>query len=201
MMIDDLKLEWKNEIIHKKDNVSLAFSSEPLEREANKIDKLVKRQNIIEIATSTLFLPVIVYFLLNSENAIQSMGYFIWIYVCLITPYKLVKARMIKVDKNKSMESYLQIEKRKTIEQLDLLRTFIWWHIIPILVGLVLVSAGSTMDGTGTLHISFSLKIYYSLCTLGSIGIYFYNKKMAVNKFKPLLDKINRRLDEIQSKS
>ena len=201
MMFDDLKLEWKNEIAQQNHNVNLAFSSEPLEKEANKIDKLVKRQNIIEITTSILFLPAIVYFLLNSENAIQSTGYFIWIYVCLITPYKLIKARQFKVDKNNSMESYLQIEKQKTIEQLDLLSTFIWWHIIPILVGLILVSAGSTMDATGTFHISFSLKIYYSLCTLGSIGIYFYNKRMADNKFKPLLDKINQRLNEIQATS
>ncbi|WP_019028824.1 hypothetical protein [Colwellia piezophila] len=198
MMFDDLKVEWKNEVAQKKNNIRLAFSSEPLEREANKIDKLVKKQNIIEITTAIVFLPFILYFLLNSENSVQSIGYSIWIYVCLITPYKLVKARMIKVDKNNSMKSYLQVEKLKTIEQLNLLRTFVWWHIIPILLGLILISAGSTMDETGTLHISFSLKIYYVLCTLGAIGIYFYNKKMADNKFKPLLDKINQRLDEIQ---
>ncbi len=201
MMFDDLKRDWQNEVAQKNNNTSLAFPSEPLEIEANKIDKLVKRQDIIEITTSTLFLPVITYLLLNSENAIQLTGYFIWIYVCIITPYKLVKARMIKVDKDNNMKSYLQAEKQKTIGQLDLLRTFVWWHIIPILVGLILVSAGSTMDESGALHISFSLKIYYSLCTLGAIGIYFYNKKMAKNKFKPLLDKINQRLDEIQGMS
>jgi len=201
MMFDDLKLDWQNEVAQKNNNTSLAFSSEPLEIEANKIDKLVKRQDIIEITTATLFLPVITYLLLNSENAIQLTGYFIWIYVCIITPYKLVKARMIKVDKDNNMKSYLQAEKQKTIGQLDLLRTFVWWHIIPILVGLILVSAGSTLDETGTLHISFSLKIYYSFCTLGAIGVYFYNKKMAENKFKPLLDKINQRLDEIQGTS
>jgi len=201
MMFDDLKLDWQNEVAQKNNNTSLAFSSEPLEIEANKIDKLVKRQDIIEITTAILFLPVITYLLLNSENAIQLTGYFIWIYVCIITPYKLVKARMIKVDKDNNMKSYLQAEKQKTIGQLDLLRTFVWWHIIPILVGLILVSAGSTLDETGTLHISFSLKIYYSFCTLGAIGVYFYNKKMAENKFKPLLDKINQRLDEIQGTS
>jgi len=200
-MFDDLKLDWQNEVAQKNNNTSLAFSSEPLEIEANKIDKLVKRQDIIEITTAILFLPVITYLLLNSENAIQLTGYFIWIYVCIITPYKLVKARMIKVDKDNNMKSYLQAEKQKTIGQLDLLRTFVWWHIIPILVGLILVSAGSTLDETGTLHISFSLKIYYSFCTLGAIGVYFYNKKMAENKFKPLLDKINQRLDEIQGTS
>lgn len=200
-MFDDLKQEWQNEVTQKNNDASLAFSSEPLAREVNKIDALVKKQNIIEISAAILFLPFIVYFLLNSENTVQSIGYSIWIYVCLFTPYKLVKARMIKVKKDNNMKNYLLMEKQRTLEQLDLLRTFVWWHIIPILLGLLLISAGATMDETGTLHISFSLKVYYLLCTLASIGIYIYNKKMAENKFKPLLDKINQRLDEIQGMS
>ena len=90
------------------------------------------------------------------------------------------------------------IEKVKLENQKKLLESVALWYILPLMVAIILITAGATVDSLGIPQLTLQLKIYYSFCALLSVGVYLLNKRAAKKRFKPLLDKVNYRIKEIK---
>ena len=198
MMLDDLKAGWDSEMKKPVKHEQLATVLEILQRETCKLDKSIKRRDILEVSIALLLIPVWGWMLVYSVSLMQSVGLWVAILACLFIPYKLIKAKKVNVQKNDSILSFLLIEKVKLENQKKLLESVALWYILPLMVAIILITAGATVDSLGIPQLTLQLKIYYSFCALLSVGVYLLNKRAAKKRFKPLLDKVNYRIKEIK---
>lgn len=198
MKLDDLKAEWQSEIATEENTQNLAATISLLAVQTSKLDKSIKRRDIAEIFVAVLLLPFWVYLLFNSASLLQSIGALVWIFCCIFIPYKLLTAKKITPLRNDSMIAFLEIEKEKVNKQKKLLETIFWWYILPCLVGIVLVYAGASVDESGLPIVNQTMLIYFSICGLMAVAVYFFNHYAANKKFQPLLDNINDRLKEMK---
>lgn len=199
MKLDDLKNDWQQAITSDEapDNLTEVISM--LEKETSKIDKEIKRRDIVEIAIALLLIPVWIYGLLNSASTIQTIGCWIAIASGLYIPYKLMSAKKVTSTTNDSIKEFLLNEKQKLSQQKQLLESIVWWYIAPITAAILLITLGANVDESGIPQISEQMTTYYGFVALLIVGIYFLNKRAAKKKFGPLLDKVEQRLAELAS--
>lgn len=199
MKLDDLKQNWQQNISSSATTENLTEVIAMLEKETTKIDKEIKRRDILEIAIAVLLIPVWVYGLFTSVSSMQTLGLCIAIISCCYIPYKLISAKKINPQKNSGLKDFLLNEKQKVEQQKHLLETIVWWYIAPLTSAIVLITLGGTVTETGLPHLTQHLSIYYGCLVLMIVGIYLLNKRAAKKKFAPLLKKIEQRLAELNS--
>ena len=197
MKLDDLKANWKTAIESDNSTQDLTPMIELLVKETSKVDKSIKRRDRLEISIALLLIPVWSWKLFYSASLVQSTGLWIAIVACLYIPYKLLKAKQINAPKDNSVMAFLQFEKIKIENQKKLLESVAVWYIAPLMVAIVLITAGATVDEIGIPRITEQLAIYYGFCVMLVIGIYFLNKRVVKKQLLPLLDKIKQRISEL----
>ncbi|NMP17065.1 hypothetical protein [Thalassotalea sp. Y01] len=196
MKLDDLKKDWQQTITASvPDNLDEVITM--LEKETKKMDKEVKRRDILEISIAVLLIPVWVYGLFNSVSTMQTIGLCIAILSCVYIPYKLVSAKQITPQKNSSIRDFLLTEKQKVKQQKQLLESIVWWYIAPLTSAILLITLGATVNESGFVQINTHLFFYYGCVVLLVVGVYFLNKRAAKKKFGPLLENIEQRLAEL----
>lgn len=199
MKFDDLKTGWKTEVEKTGKQQDLTRLVESLEKETKKLDKSIKRRDIMEISIALLLIPVWAWKLFYSASLLQTIGLWIAIVACIYIPYKLLKARQVESAKDDSLLAFLSVEKSKLEKQKELLETIAIWYLSPLMVAIVLITAGSKVDDAGVPQISEQLMVYYLFCGVLYVGIYFLNKSAAKKKFAPLLDRVNQQIQELKS--
>jgi len=197
MKLDDLKQDWQQNISSSTTPENLSEVIAMLEKETTKIDKEIKRRDLLEIAIAVLLIPVWIYGLFTSVSTMQTIGLVIAIVSCCYIPYKLISAKKIKPQKNTGLKDFLLSEKQKIAQQKQLLETIVWWYIAPLTTAIVLITLGSTVTENGLPQLNQHLTIYYGCLVLLIVGIYLLNKRAARKKFGPLLKKIEQRLAEL----
>jgi len=195
MKLDDLKAGWKIEVEQTNESIDLTNMVESIEKETNKLDKSVKRRDLLEISIALLLIPVWTWKLFYSASLIQSVGLWIAILACLFIPFKMLKAKQVDAPKEDSVLAFLAVEKMKLENQKKLLESIALWYISPLMLAIVLITAGAAVNSEGLPQINQGLGIYYISCALLSVGVYFLNKRAAKKQFTPLLDKVNQRIN------
>lgn len=198
MKLDDLKQDWQETIRPPSTENNLTEVIAMLEKETTKIDKEIKRRDILEISIAMLLIPVWIYGLFTSAGTLQTLGYIVALVACLYIPYRLINAKKVSAPKDTSIIAFLESEKQKVMQQKQLLESIVSWYIAPLATAIVLITLGSTVDATGLPHLNDFLIQYYGLLALLIVGVYFLNKRAAKKKFGPLLENIEQRLSELQ---
>ncbi|GLX80989.1 hypothetical protein [Thalassotalea eurytherma] len=198
MKLDDLKQDWQEIVDVPADNENLEKVIAMLEHETKKVDKEIKRRDILEITIALLLIPFWVFGLFYSAGIIQSIGLILAILNSIYIPYRLVSAKKINVSKESSIRSYLENEKQKISQQKSLLEGVVSWYIAPITVSIILITLGASVDASGIPQLSESLMIYYGFLTILIVAVYFLNKRAVTKKFNPLLSSIDKKLQELK---
>jgi hypothetical protein len=197
MKLDDLKSGWKTEVEQQCEQTNLTDVVRSLEKETNKLDKSVKRRDRLEISIALLLIPAWIWKLFYAASLIQSVGLWIAILACLLIPYKMLKAKQVEGPKDDSLLGFLAVEKIKLEKQKKLLESIVVWYIAPLMLAIVLITAGATVNNSGFPQMNQNMGIYYFSCALLSVGVYFLNKRAVKKQFTPLLDKVNLRIKEL----
>ena len=198
MKLDDLKQNWQKNIEHHDSAEDIQEMINMLKVETNKIDKELKRRDILEISIALLLIPVWIYGLTISVSLMQSLGCIVAIFTGLFITYRMLQARQVKQSsQGDNLRAYLQIEREKTLKQKQLLESIAWWYILPIVISVVLITLGATVDESGLPQLNDVLTMYYAMLAILVIGIYHLNKRAANKRFAPLLEKIERQLAQL----
>ena len=197
MKLDDLKANWNAEIASDNCTQDLSPMIKLLAKETSKMDKSIKRRDILEISIALLLIPIWSWKLFYSASLVQSIGLWIAILACLYIPYKLIRAKQVEAPKDNSVMAFLQVEKTKIENQKKLLESIAVWYISPLMLAIVLITAGATVDELGIPRLTEQLAIYYGFCMLLNIGIYFLNRRAVKKQLLPLLDKIKQRISDL----
>lgn len=199
MKFDDLKADWKAEIESDKNTQDLSPLITLLAKETSKADKSIKFRDSVEIFVSLFMIPFWSWKLFYSVSVVQSIGLWIAILACLYIPYKLIKAKQVDAPKDHSVMAFLQVEKIKIENQKKLLESVAIWYISPLMLAIVLITAGGSVNEAGIPIIKTHLAIYYGFCVLLIIGIYYLNKRAVKKQVLPLLNKVKQRISELNN--
>lgn len=198
MKLDDLKLNWQQQVNTPATTENLTEVIAMLEKETTKIDKEIRRRDMLEITIAILLIPFWLWGLYNSVSSLQTVGLCLAISTSIYIPYKLVSAKKVAPVKNNNVKTFLETERLKVQQQKQLLESIVWWYIAPITVSIVLITLGSRVNDAGIPQINEQLGYYYGFLTLLIVGIYLLNKQAAKKKFEPLLKNIEQRLAELK---
>ena len=133
MKLDDLKADWENEVAQSDSKTNLTEIIDSLIKEAAKVDKSIKRRDILETSIALLLIPVWGWKLFYSAGMMQSIGLWIAILACIYIPYRLIKAKKVNAPQDDSILAYLEVEKIKITNQKHLLETVAFWYITPLM--------------------------------------------------------------------
>lgn len=200
MKLDDLKKDWQKTINTPTNETNLKEVVAMLEKETTKIDKEIKRRDIIEISIAVLLIPAWLYGLSTTVSLMQTAGYIIAIAACIYIPYRLIKAKHITPKKSNSIRDFLINEKQKVAQQKTLLESIVWWYLAPLASAIVLITLGASVNESGIPQVNTQLATYYGMLALLFIGVYLLNKRSAKKRFGPLLEQIDKRLEELANK-
>ena len=201
MKLDDLKTNWQQTVATQPTTNNITEVVASLEKETVKIDKEIKRRDILEISVAVLLIPFWLFGLTNTAGSMQTIGLLIAIISCMYIPYRLLKAKRVSTLKSSSIKDFLIREQQKTLQQKQLLESVVWWYIAPLTLSIVLITLGATVDEAGMYHVNSYLQKYYAALVLLVVGVYLLNKRAAKKKFTPLLENIEKRLTELKSSS
>jgi len=199
MQLDDLKQDWQETVASQTSTESLTEVIATLEKQTTKIDKEIKRRDLLEISIAILLIPFWIYGLFNTVGTMQTMGYITAIVSCIYIPYKLLNAKKVSALKSSSVKDFLMREKQKVEQQKQLLESIVWWYIAPLTLSIILITLGSTATESSMFYVTDFLQKYYLFLAMLVIGIYFLNKRAAKKKFTPLLENIEQRLAELKN--
>ena len=197
MKLDDLKQDWQQAIETESTPDNLTEVIDMIEQQTTKVDKEIKRRDIIEVGTAVIIIPFWIWGLLNSASTMQSIGFVIAIASCIYIPYRLISAKKVEAKKSGSVKDFLIQEKQKVQQQKQMLESIVWWYIAPLTVAILLITLGAKVNEQGIPQISSGMVWYYASVSLLMVGVYFLNKRAAKNKFAPLLKNIEQRLAEM----
>ncbi|NBB84610.1 MAG: hypothetical protein GVY12_00075 [Bacteroidetes bacterium] len=85
-------------------------------------------------------------------------------------------------------------ERDKVDAQIHLLTSVLWWYIIPLLTGLLLVTVGDNGWSTFTF-------VYGSAAIVGAIGIYIMNQRAVRNDLRPRRERLRELLEQVKESS
>ena len=199
MQLDDLKQGWREAVVSHASTDDLTEVIANLEKQTTKIDKEIKRRDLLEISIAVLLIPFWIYGLTNTVGIMQTMGLITAIISCIYIPYKLLNARKVSAVKSSSIKDFLIREKQKVEQQKQLLVSIVWWYLAPLTLSIILITLGSTATETSMFTINDYLQKYYFFLALLVVGVYFLNKRAAKKKFTPLLENIEQRLAELKN--
>ncbi|MCJ8318616.1 MAG: hypothetical protein MJK12_03225 [Colwellia sp.] len=199
MQLDDLKQGWREAVVSHASTDDLTEVIANLEKQTTKIDKEIKRRDLLEISIAVLLIPFWIYGLTNTVGIMQTMGLITAIISCIYIPYKLLNARKVSAVKSSSIKDFLIREKQKVEQQKQLLESIVWWYLAPLTLSIILITLGSTATETSMFTINDYLQKYYFFLALLVVGVYFLNKRAAKKKFTPLLENIEQRLAELKN--
>ncbi|WP_448566455.1 hypothetical protein [Thalassotalea ganghwensis] len=194
MKLDDLKSEWQKSIEGTAAPEKITQVIENMIKETNKVERELKRRDILEITIAMFLIPCWGYGLINSSGIIQSLGFIIGILTSVMISYRLIMAKKVEPAVDESQYAFLVMQKQKFVQQKQLLENVFWWYIAPIGLTILLVTLGATVDESGVPRLTEHLTYYYAVVTFFGVGVYFLNKQAVNKKFRPLIENIDRQL-------
>jgi FtsH-binding integral membrane protein len=197
MKLDDLKNDWQKKVQATEVSDEIQETVNMLLDKVNKIDAEIKRRDRLEIGAALVLIPVWVVGLFLSASTIQSVGFVCAILSCLYIPYKMQKAKQVKPAADSSMRAHLERERKKVLQQKDMLESIVWWYLGPLGVSIAFISLGSNVNASGMPIVSAFTAFYLVAVVALYTGIYFMNKKGVNTKLKPLLENIDKQLGEL----
>ncbi|MCW8876115.1 MAG: hypothetical protein OQK04_19535 [Kangiellaceae bacterium] len=198
MKLDDLKRTWTQEVEALDGNQDLGPAIEMLEKETISFDKKIKRRDFIETFAAVICIPAWLYGLAKADHWMEITGLIILLLACIFIPVILWKTRVTETDKLVGIKSFLLNEKAKVKRQISLLSNIVVWYIAPIFSGVMLLTLGANINADGQLQLGTHMWTYYGFVFILSIGIYLLNKQGVKKKFKPILEKIENQLNELE---
>lgn len=188
MQLDDLKTVWAQEIEISEGGVDF----ERVKREVDKFDREVKRAIAIEVFACVGLVLFCFYAWLTQElsNPMLQTGIIGMALVAVYIAVKVIRSQSVKTENPWTLSAKLnqQIEKRE--KEAKMLSSVASWYLSPLFVVIVMGSWGGYAQRTGTWLPDAGLWIYWGLCVLLYLAIYWANSRRVRNEIQPLLDKL-----------
>jgi len=200
MQLDDLKNTWEEEM--KMKNKLANFDH--IRRNVNNFDRRANISWKLELLTCiAVIAAVILIWLVRMPTEKLSLMYHIgmlaMVVSCAFVAAKIIWNRRILTTDDWTLSSKLNIQIEKREKETKLLKTVAYWYLTPLLIAVFLSSYGGHVQRTGSYIPDVGLWIYWTVCLVLYIGIYFFNQYRIKTKIQPILDQLYLLRRELES--
>jgi len=189
-----LKKLWSDQAGNIQIDINSKKLIESMNQKMNNFEKQIRRRDFLEIGVALLMVPLFSYYFYRDSNPMVKLGAAIIIATNFVVVYKLLEAKRAKhvVDPGSPVAGQLSISLLRVERQIRLLKSVLWWYLLPFFVGVVFLLLGSV----GILWI----RILFILLIAVLYGyIYYLNMKALREKLVPFEKSIRRTLDQINA--
>ena len=185
---DDMKRAWQSES---------GISQEQFDQIGDRVregttllQSTIFRRDMVETFASIVVAAFFTPGLFTAKNLVAWSGFAIIVLACITIPFVFWRARTRPIDTVSSANfcDFVDIEIDYLRRQVQLLRTVAWWYLLPLYVGLILVTVGATELSHGSLFEMIFVAILVALCTSLLIYIWWLNQAKRKTQLEPLLD-------------
>lgn len=189
MKEDELKDIWQAANLR---NQTINFHAINLKEMNNRIKKFenkIRKRNNVEIGAAIFSIVVFGVFAYIKPTLMAKMGAILIICYCLSVIYWLRKTenKQPNFDLMKNMKDQLMEYQNYVKEERKLLKTVLYWYLLPMLPGLILFLIGSGANW-------WSVTIYFVVVIFMFGLIYYLNQRAVKDRIDPLLADIDKTL-------
>jgi hypothetical protein len=184
---EDLPALWRSRKGPAGAGLSAALPEEIVER-SRKLEAVVRRRDRLETAVALAIAPFFAAVVVLGTSAAGRLGALILALSCLFIPLRLAHARRLfrPAPRDLSLRAFLAAERERLLAQRRLLRSILWWYLLPLGIGVVLLfGSRSSALATG---------IYGVVVVALYAGIYRLNQRAVATELDPRLAEMDEML-------
>jgi hypothetical protein len=211
MLEQELKEIWKNSSRTEKIKFETSRLMIDLNNRMSRIERSIRKRDIIEITTAILMIPVFGYFAYEIPFVVTKAGCIltmIW-FGYLIFKLKDVKKHKLPINLALSFREQLANQKAYLIQEARLIDNVFYWYLLPPFVAHVIVVLGlgdpaeygwSNIIANEILPIPLINKVVYLIfAAVLYAGILWINKRTVKKTYKPVIKEIERVQQQLES--
>ncbi len=190
--MDELNLKniWQVGNSHKQVFINTQQLLTELTKDLNAFEAKLKKRDSLEITVALVMIPAAIVLAYFANSFLQQLGFGLIVPYCLLVIFQLKRVRKFKTLINliQSQNDFLSQSKDYLIKEMNLLKSVLYWYILPALLSATLINLGSDSSQLEQIITFVVMVIVFAY-------IYYLNRKAVKNDFEPLIDKINSALN------
>jgi hypothetical protein len=151
----------------------------------------VRRRDRLETVVALAIAPFFAAVVVLGTDSVARLGAAILTVSCLGIPLRLAHARrgFRGARRDRPLKTFLREERERVLAQVHLLSTVLWWYLLPLGVGVVMVFSGARSPMATTIYAAVVAVLYG--------GIYWLNQRAIATELKPRLEEIEAMLGAV----
>ena len=186
--LDDLKQVWQSQ-----QGMSQEFFDqigEKVRESTTLLQSTILRRDVTETIAAIVVVAFFSPGLVTAKNWVDWSGFAIVVLAGITIPFVLWwgRKRSVKTVSSANFCDFVDIEIDYLRRQVRLLRMVTWWYLLPLYVGIVLITVGLADPFRGSLVELIFFTVYMAICTALFIYIWWLNQSTRQRHLEPLLN-------------
>jgi hypothetical protein len=193
----DLKKLWQGQVLAPPPKLPDAQLIQAMKQKMSQFGRTIFWRDVREVAACLLVIGLFLPGYFKPTSWLFQTGCLVEVLSAIFIAFRLVYSKR-RDDRNltaDSLRGYLLHERRKLETQIRLLSTVLWWYILPLYIGAVMVAFGV---GPGGMVHKVGFAIFYAI---GCGGIWWLNQYAVKKHLLPLKAELDQTLQEIPESS
>ncbi len=192
----ELKQLWQQQVLAPPAKVPDEQLVQAMKQKMAQFGRTIFWRDVREVAACLLLIVLFLPDYFKSTSWLSKAGCLVVVVSAIFIGFRLVYSKRRDDPRltTNSLRDYLQDERRKLENQIHLLRTVLWWYILPLYIGAVMVTVGGAGPLTGKILFA---GMYAVICA----GIWWLNQYAVKKTLLPLKEELDQTLQEIPEPS
>lgn len=165
-------------------------------RRSRDLARDVRRRDRLETLCALFVAPVFAACVVFGAHPVARLGAAILAIACLLIPLRLRSARRLfeTTSPDRPLHAFLKDERERVLAQERLLRSVLWWYLLPLGVGVVLFFGGGVR--------SLAPAIAYGIVVVAFYGwLYRLNQRAVADELEPRLRDLEAALASLEEEA
>jgi hypothetical protein len=181
---EDLPALWRS---RRDAGVPAGLPDQIVER-SRKLEATVRRRDRLETAVALAIAPFFAAVVVLGTSTVGRIGAALLALSCLWIPLWLARARrrFRPAPRDLSLRAFLSEERGRLLDQRHLLRTILWWYLLPLGIGVVLLFGSRSSALATAVYAAVVAALYW--------GIHRLNQRAVATELEPRLAEVDELL-------
>lgn len=185
---DSIKI-WKTANMQNKIDVETLIYK--IENKKNSFENKIKSRNYLEIIAAVFVNLIFGYKLTVVDSIVSKIGCIVILLSSYLIVYKLLNTRTAAKKINTSILESLENHLVYVKNEAKLLKTVLWWYILPINIGVLLLIIGDSDN-------LFIIALVTVILLIGGIIVKKVNKKALKTEVQPKIKEIEKEIEKLK---
>lgn len=193
----ELKQLWQRQVLAPPTKLPDDQLIQAMKQKMSQFGRTIFWRDVREVAACLLVIGLFLPGYFKTTTWLAQTGCLVEVFGAIFIAFRLIYSKR-RDDRNltaDSLRGYLLHERRKIETQIRLLSTVLWWYILPLYIGAVMVVFG--IGGSRGMVFKVTFAVFYAvICG----GIWWLNQYAVKKHLLPLQEELDRTLDSVSVK-